>query len=261
MAAPVPEPRDKAQCTAGYGAAGTGGWPRWGPHSPQRPQRGRGASVPGPEPAMPGVSSNHSPTAPGRPGLTLRIGGTSALLRAPQLRAAAAARAQSKAWAEGAGASGKGTQPHPARLGLVLQWHRCSPASRPARLPPTLTPSKPSQLPLAERGPRPPDGRLGLSRPSTVLPGAIECCRRWGEERLARKACWWPLSSPGTSVGCEHQAAVPSQALWGSSGAHWDAVGSCPAGGCGAALGSDAQSAEHCIYLYINKDSSAVTLQ
>lgn len=175
--------------------------------------------------------------------------------------AAAAARAQSKAWAEGAGASGKGTQPHPARLGLVLQWHRCSPASRPARLPPTLTPSKPSQLPLAERGPRPPDGRLGLSRPSTVLPGAIECCRRWGEERLARKACWWPLSSPGTSVGCEHQAAVPSQALWGSSGAHWDAVGSCPAGGCGAALGSDAQSAEHCIYLYINKDSSAVTLQ
>lgn len=60
---------------------------------------------------MPGVSSIHSPTAPGRPGLTLRIGGTSALLRAPQLRQRPQHEHRARPGQRGPGPAGRGRSP------------------------------------------------------------------------------------------------------------------------------------------------------
>lgn len=83
-------------------------------------------------------------------------------------------------------------------------------------------------------------GHRAQARPAKLRAGVAA---RWGRVSVSAQ----PPSCP--AGGCKQQC-------WG-----WRRGWPCQGRAVAAALGSGAQSAVHCIYLYINKDSSAVMLQ
>lgn len=166
------------------------------------------------------------------------------------------------------------TQPPPTLCLLqtiVLHLHKLSPRA------PETTVSRRGVAVRAQGG----EGQRGRGRQPRL-------CWRWGQERPARGARRGPLSSPSAprearrrrraqGTGASSRVCAGVAARWGQGpsrhsrpparpGAAAAVLGlaagpALPGQAVAAAPSSGAQSAVHCIYLYINKDSSAVVLQ